>query len=166
MSDGVQRGDATRTCALPTTRYQKICESQRDSATKPRVGAQRQPWEHRAERPNPNGVASRRRLIRPEPRWGSHCLASVSQGSSCLATLGFGTKSLWDSENQSSNLWVMRSTQTVARGHPGRSNTDTSAVSLNLPNIPSAWTCGGLEGRAPFWFRLLCAWILAIPTAS
>jgi hypothetical protein len=105
-----QSGDSLR-----SSPQSKTCESQRDSATKPRVGAQRLPWEYRAGRANPNGVASRCRLGRPEPRWGSHRLASVSQGSSCLATLGFGTKSLWDLVKRPASLWVMQWSTTLAR---------------------------------------------------
>jgi hypothetical protein len=113
--DSLRSSPQSRTCALPTNRNRKTCESQRDSATKPRVGAMRLPWEHRAGRSNPNGVASRCLLIRAEPLWGSHRLTSISQGSSCLATLGFGTKSLWDSAKQPASLWVVQMSKTLAR---------------------------------------------------
>src|SRR5678815_308347 len=46
-------------------------ESQRDSATKPRVARNELPWARGAPNNNPNGVATRdARSPKPKPRWG------------------------------------------------------------------------------------------------
>ena len=155
---------------LPATRYRMACESQRDSETKPRVGAQRLPWGHRAVRPNPNGVTSGHRSTRPQPRWGCHLLASVSQGSSCLATLGFETESLWDSAKQRTNLWVThrswsavtsdaihgfgasvseRSCSPSPRWFPIQSgdSEDFVAAVQNLAAFPTVYRNDGADGR-------------------
>src|SRR6185369_13736240 len=50
----------------------RFFESQRDSATKPRVARNELPWVRREQDNNPNGVATRccARSQKPKPRWG------------------------------------------------------------------------------------------------
>src|SRR5678815_2669170 len=72
-------------------------ESQRDSATKPRVARNELPWGNGPKDKNPNGVSAlmnvHRGVATPLGLW--FC-APLTQGSSFLATLGFETQSRWD----------------------------------------------------------------------
>src|SRR5439155_23442928 len=82
---------------LLQTRRLPDLESQRDSASKPRVARHELPWGKTCclnAQPQ-RGCASFFHFW-PQPRWGCHVGWPFTQGSSCLATLGFGTKSLWD----------------------------------------------------------------------
>src|SRR6266478_533370 len=88
-------------------------ESQRDSATKPRVARNELPWDHAPGSTTtlkglwPTGTGS---AARPQPRWGCETPAAFTQGSSSLATLGFIAESLWDSfQNQNPSLPSARS---------------------------------------------------------
>src|SRR5678815_2986379 len=73
-------------------------ESQRDSATKPRVARNELPWvsKRRAKQQPQRGCDSRCTFTKAETPLGFCLSDQVPQGSSFLATLGFGTQSLWD----------------------------------------------------------------------
>ena len=80
-------------------------ESQRDSATKPRVARNELPWVRGAQKNNPHGVATSavQQPPKPKPRWGFCLYDPLPQGSSFLATLigvpklfAGGEESLWN----------------------------------------------------------------------
>ena len=95
---------ARRSCALPTSfqfaTQPRFSLSQRDYASKPRVGHPRQrlslPWVTIPFRNNPNGVAPRTPTNDATPSALKMFFGEYSQGSSCLTTLGFKTESRWD----------------------------------------------------------------------
>ena len=62
---------ANSKCANQVSEECPFLESQRDSATKPRVARNELPWVRGAQNNNPNGVATRgARSPKPKPRWG------------------------------------------------------------------------------------------------
>ena len=74
-------------------------ESQRDSATKPRVARNELPWEnarHIGDNPERVVADDHENTTLPQPRWGCKLSVALTQGSSFLATLGFVAQSLWD----------------------------------------------------------------------
>src|SRR6266436_732547 len=100
--------------AAVTLNISFLGESQRDSATKPRVARNELPWDHAPGSTTtlkglrPTGTRS---AARPQPRWGCETPAAFTQGSSSLATLGFVAESLWDSFQKQNPV-------SQAPGHP------------------------------------------------
>jgi hypothetical protein len=82
----------------PAVDGHSLNESQRDSATKPRVARHELlPWLYGAKTNNPNGVAAAQHVFAGDETPLGFCLfCPVTQGSSSLATLGFRTQSLRD----------------------------------------------------------------------
>ena len=74
-------------------------ESQRDSASKPKVARNELPWVSASHVNNPNGVAAQRENRGTTPL-GLKTFTTSTQGSSCLATLGWMTQSRWDCRSQ------------------------------------------------------------------
>src|SRR6266550_1158465 len=90
----------TFVCALGITHKPGagIHKSQRDSVTKPRVGALRLPWERGpTEVSTPTGLRLSRSASSHNPFGVEILSTAISQGSSCLATLGSIAESRWDS---------------------------------------------------------------------
>ena len=134
-------------------------ESQRDSATKPRVARRALPWETASQTHNPNGVAPRT-WTRDATPLGLKTLPSATQGSSCLATLGWRTQSLWDwktAEVQGISAvggWAGNSGKALPlapQPHGGRCGNPPSHASRRRVSI--FWTLFPIVGHAHAHFR-------------
>ena len=138
----------------PSTRAQSNwygagCERQRRSAPKPRVGAQRLPWDHGCHvATNPNGVAPsgwvRRGRNPVGVRWDR---AQRTQGRrSCLApTLGFEAERRWRSQSLATVLRTDRRTRSL---DPTPADVSISAPAAHA--IGPAWVSSALGGaRSP-----------------
>src|SRR5437867_93277 len=79
-------------------------ESQRDSATKPRVARNELPWVSFCQGDNPEGVVAATGNVGRNPFRVENAADALSQGSSFLATLGFVAESLWDSTRRTCAL--------------------------------------------------------------